>query len=91
MSMIKTLTGIKPTGTPHLGNYAGAIRPAIEESRRDDIKSYYFLADLHTIIGVWDPEALQDSTRQVAASWLALGLDTDRSTFLPSVRHSRNS
>ncbi|WP_281646996.1 tryptophan--tRNA ligase [Parendozoicomonas sp. Alg238-R29] len=85
MSMIskqaKTLTGIKPTGTPHLGNYVGAIRPAIEESRRDDIKSYYFLADYHTIIGVWDPELLQDSTRQVAATWLALGLDTDRSTF----------
>ena len=81
MSMIKTLTGIKPTGIPHLGNYVGAIRPAIEESRRSDIKPYYFLADLHAIIGCWDPEQVHEATRNIAATWLALGLDTDRATF----------
>ena len=81
MSKIKTLTGIKPTGTPHLGNYVGAIRPAIEESRREDINSYYFLADYHAIISSWDPAKVHESTRNIAASWLALGLDTDRATF----------
>ena len=84
-TQVKTLTGIKPTGIPHLGNYVGAIRPAIEESRRDDIKSYYFLADYHAIISSWDPEQVHEATRNIAAVWLALGLDTDRATLLPSV------
>ncbi len=81
MGTIKTLTGIKPTGVPHLGNYVGAIRPAIEESRRNDIQSYYFLADYHAIISTWDPAQVFESTRNIAAVWLALGLDTDRATF----------
>ena len=81
MGTMKTLTGIKPTGVPHLGNYVGAIRPAIQESRRDDIESYYFLADYHAIISTWDPAQVHESTRNIAAVWLALGLDTDRATF----------
>lgn len=81
MGTMKTLTGIKPTGVPHLGNYVGAIRPAIQESRRDDIESYYFLADYHAIISTWDPAQVLESTRNIAAVWLALGLDTDRATF----------
>ena len=75
------LTGITTTGTPHLGNYAGAIRPAIAASRRSDVQSFYFLADYHALVKNQDPEALQKSSLEVAATWLALGLDTSRSVF----------
>ncbi|WP_257263667.1 tryptophan--tRNA ligase [Endozoicomonas sp. ONNA2] len=81
MNKTKVLTGITTTGTPHLGNYAGAIKPAIEESWRDDIASYYFLADYHALIKGRDPKRIHQSTLEIAASWLALGLDTDRVTF----------
>lgn len=81
MSKIKTLTGITTTGTPHLGNYVGAIRPAIESSQLDDIQSYYFLADYHALIKCWDPERIHKSGREIAATWLTLGLDTDRVTL----------
>ena len=80
-TILKTLTGIKPTGVPHLGNYVGAIRPAIAESRREDIKPYYFLADYHAIINTWEPDQVHQSTRNIAAVWLALGLDTERAVF----------
>jgi len=72
------LTGIKTTGTPHLGNLAGAIRPAIEASRDPDVRAYYFLADYHALINVWDPDAMARSTLEIAAAWLALGLDPER-------------
>lgn len=75
------LTGITTTGTPHLGNYAGAIRPAIAASRRSDVQSFYFLADYHALVKNQDPDALQKSSLEVAATWLALGLDTSRSVF----------
>jgi len=75
MSKIRVLTGIKPTGTPHLGNYVGAIRPAIEASRRADVDSFFFLADYHALVGSPDPQRVHQSTLEVAASWLALGLD----------------
>ena len=75
------LTGITTTGTPHLGNYAGAIRPAIAASHRDDANSYFFLADYHALVKNQDPAALQKSSLEVAATWLALGLDTDKSVF----------
>jgi|CXWL01.1.fsa_nt_gi tryptophanyl-tRNA synthetase len=75
MTKTRVLTGIKPTGTPHLGNYVGAIRPAIEASRRADVESYYFLADYHALVGSPDPGRVHRSTLEVAASWLALGLD----------------
>lgn len=81
MSKTKVLTGITTTGTPHLGNYVGAIKPAIEESWRDDIASYYFLADYHALIKGRDPRRIHHSTLEIAATWLALGLDTDRVTF----------
>lgn len=81
MSKTKVLTGITTTGTPHLGNYVGAIKPAIEESWRNDIASYYFLADYHALIKGRDPKRIHQSTLEVAATWLALGLDTDRVTF----------
>lgn len=72
------LTGIKTTGTPHLGNLAGAIRPAIEASFDPDVRAYYFLADYHALINVWDPEAIARSTLEIAATWLAFGLDPER-------------
>jgi len=75
------LTGITTTGTPHLGNYAGAIRPAVAASQREDADSYYFLADYHALVKSQDPAAVHRSSLEVAATWLALGLDTDRAVF----------
>ncbi len=75
------LTGITTTGTPHLGNYVGAIRPAIKSSKKKDKLSYYFLADYHAIIKCQKPERIIKSTLEVAATWIALGLDTDKSIF----------
>jgi len=75
------LTGITTTGTPHLGNYAGAIRPAIAASQVADNESYYFLADYHALIKSQDATNVRQSRLEIAATWLAMGLDTDRSTF----------
>lgn len=75
------LTGITTTGIPHLGNYAGAIRPAIAASHADDVNSFYFLADYHALVKNRDPARLRESSLAVAATWLALGLDTNRSVF----------
>ena len=81
MSQIRFLTGITTTGTPHLGNYVGAIRPAIEASKNADTDSFYFLADYHALIKCHDPEMIKQSTREIAATWMALGLDTSKATF----------
>jgi len=81
MSKQRILTGITTTGTPHLGNYVGAIKPAIAASRSGDIDSFYFLADYHALVKCEDPERVQRSTLEIAATWLALGLDTQRSVF----------
>jgi len=75
------LTGITTTGTPHLGNYVGAIKPCIEASHDADVQSYYFLADYHALVKNQDPERMQRSTLEIAATWLALGLDTERAVF----------
>ena len=77
----RILTGITTTGTPHLGNYAGAIRPAIVASREADADSFYFLADYHALIKCDDPLRIQQSRLEIAATWLACGLDADRVTF----------
>ena len=76
-----TLTGIKTTGTPHLGNYAGAIRPAIETSNQAAGESYFFLADYHALIASQVPDDVARSTKEIAATWLAFGLDTEKSVF----------
>ena len=81
MQKRRILTGITTSGTPHLGNYVGAIRPAIAASRRDDAESFYFLADYHALIKCGDPARVQQSTLEIAASWLACGLDPDRVLF----------
>jgi len=77
----RVLTGITTSGTPHLGNYVGAIRPAIAASRDAGVESYYFLADYHSLIKCSDPARVAQSTLEIAASWLACGLDTDRVFF----------
>ena len=80
-STTRFLTGITTTGTPHLGNYVGAIRPAVQSSLRADVQSYYFLADYHALIKCDDPVRIQRSTLEIAATWLAAGLDPERVTF----------
>ncbi len=67
----RVLTGITTTGTPHLGNYAGAIRPAIAASQVDNVESFYFLADYHALIKCDDPARIQRSRLEIAATWLA--------------------
>jgi len=81
MAKQRVLTGITTTGTPHLGNYVGAIRPAIEASRDDTIDSFFFLADYHALIKCQDPELVRQSSKEIAATWMALGLDTDKALF----------
>jgi len=81
MSKQRVLTGITTTGTPHLGNYVGAIRPAIEASQKSDNESFLFLADYHAMIKCQDPKLVHQSTMEVAATWLALGLNTDNTFF----------
>ncbi len=76
-----TLTGITTTGAPHLGNYVGAILPAIEASRRRDVQSFYFLADYHALVKCQDPALVHRSRLEVAATWLALGLDVENVIF----------
>ncbi len=81
MTTNRVLTGITTSGTPHLGNYVGAIRPALAASRAPDTESFYFLADYHSLIKVAEPARIQRSTLEIAASWLACGLDPDTVWF----------
>ena len=81
MAKQRVLTGITTTGTPHLGNYVGAIRPAIAASRDASVESYFFLADYHALIKCQDPDLVRQSSKEIAATWLALGLDTDHAVF----------
>ncbi len=81
MSKEIVLTGITTTGTPHLGNYAGAIRPAIEASKDENVRPFYFLADFHALIKCHEPDRVRQSSREIAATWLALGLDTSNAVF----------
>jgi len=81
MTKRTVLTGITTTGTPHLGNYVGAIKPCIQASHDEDVQSYYFLADYHALVKNQDPERMRRSTLEIAATWLALGLDTERAVF----------
>ena len=77
----RVLTGITTTGTPHLGNYVGAIRPTVQASRTPHTDGFYFLADYHALIKCDDPARIQRSTLEIAASWIASGLDPDKVTF----------
>ena len=75
------LTGITTTGTPHIGNYVGAIRPGITASKDSAISNYYFLADFHALAKAEDPERIMRSSLEISAAWLALGLDTNNAVF----------
>ena len=81
MTTTRVLTGITTSGTPHLGNYVGAIRPTVRASRLSGVESFYFLADYHALIKVGDPARVQRSTLEIAATWLACGLDPEHVTF----------
>jgi tryptophanyl-tRNA synthetase len=80
-SPLRVLTGITTTGTPHLGNYVGAIRPTVRASQKPHTQSFLFLADYHALIKCDDPARIQRSTLEIAASWLAAGLDPEHVTF----------
>ncbi|MBA5629623.1 tryptophan--tRNA ligase [Moheibacter lacus] len=79
--MPRVLTGVQATGTPHLGNILGAIAPAIEMANSANDNSFIFIADLHALTQIKDPEVLKQNTYEVAATWLALGLDTEKAVF----------
>lgn len=74
-----SLTGIKPSGVPHIGNLMGAIQPALDLA--EDFQALYFIADYHALTSVRDAAAMQDQIRQVAATWLAAGLDPEKVVF----------
>jgi tryptophanyl-tRNA synthetase len=77
----RVLTGITTTGTPHLGNYVGSIRASVRASRVPGVQSFYFLADYHALIKCDEPVRIQRSTLEIAASWLAAGLDPEHVVF----------
>ncbi len=77
----RVLTGITTSGTPHLGNYVGAIRPAIAASREANVDAFFFLADYHALIKCEDADLIARSRLEIAATWLACGLDPARVTF----------
>jgi len=79
--MARILTGVQSTGTPHLGNILGAIAPAIEMSKNEKNESFLFIADMHSLTQVKDGALLRQSTYEVAATWLAFGLDTEKTVF----------
>ena len=81
MSRQRFLTGITPSGTPHLGNYVGAILPAIMSSQDSSQDSFFFLADYHALIKCQDPAVVRQSSKEIAATWLAMGLDTEKALF----------
>ena len=78
---VRILTGITTSGTPHLGNYVGAIRPALASAQSADAENFYFLADYHALIKAQDPARVQRSTLEIAATWLACGLDVEKNWF----------
>ncbi len=77
----RVLTGITTSGTPHLGNYAGAIRPSVQASNLPEVDAFYFMADYHALIKCDDPQRIARSRLEIAATWIAAGLDPDKVTF----------
>lgn len=75
------LTGIKPTGIAHIGNYLGAIKPAIELSKAEDVNAYYFIADLHALNQITDAKKIKEYMLEIACTWLACGLDPNKVMF----------
>ena len=81
IKMARILTGIQSTGTPHLGNILGAIRPAVQMAADPANESFLFIADMHSLTQIKNGEELRANTYSVAATWLAFGLDTNKVTF----------
>ncbi|APZ45374.1 tryptophan--tRNA ligase [Polaribacter reichenbachii] len=79
--MSRILTGVQSTGTPHLGNLLGAILPAIEMANNPENESFIFIADMHSLTQIKDGDLLRENTYSVAATWLACGLDINRTIF----------
>jgi tryptophanyl-tRNA synthetase len=79
--MSRILTGVQSTGTPHLGNILGAIIPAVEMANDPKNDSFLFIANLHTLTQIKDPEVLRENTLSTAATWLAFGLDIEKTVF----------
>ena len=79
--MSRILTGIQATGTPHLGNLLGAIIPAIELSKKSENESFLFIANMHSLTQIKNAEELRQNTYEIAAAWLACGLDTEKTYF----------
>ncbi|MBF5027886.1 tryptophan--tRNA ligase [Planobacterium oryzisoli] len=79
--MSRILTGIQATGTPHLGNLLGAIYPAIELSKKSNNESFLFIANLHSLTQIKEGKTLRQNSYEIAAAWLACGLDTDSTYF----------
>lgn len=77
----RILTGIKPTGTPHIGNYLGAIKPALSLMEDENAECFYFIADIHALTTVDNKKDLQQHIYEVACTWLACGLDPDKAIF----------
>jgi len=79
--MARILTGIQSTGTPHLGNILGAIIPAIKMAEDPENNSFLFIANLHTLTQIKDAKVLRENTYSTAATWLAFGLDVEKTVF----------
>lgn len=81
MHKTRILTGITPTGRPHLGNYLGAFLPALSHQNNVNTEAFYFIADSHSLVKLWDAKLRIQYTQEVAATWLALGLDPNKAIF----------
>lgn len=79
--MARILTGIQSTGTPHLGNILGAILPAIKMANEGNNEAFFFIANMHSLTAIKDPEVIKKNVLGVAAAWLAFGFDTEKHTF----------
>ena len=79
--MARILTGVQSTGTPHLGNLLGAVLPAIEMAKATSDNSFLFIADLHSLTQIKNGEVLRENTFATAATWLACGLDIEKTHF----------
>ena len=79
----RVLTGVQSTGVPHLGNILGAIIPAINFSKKDDVETYLFIADFHSLTQIKNSRLLQENTLHTASVWLACGLDPSKTRYLP--------
>ena len=77
----RVLTGIKPTGTPHIGNYLGAIKPAISLMNQEDVECFFFIADFHALTTIRNAKQLKNHIYEIACTWLACGLDPDKAIF----------